>query len=286
MKRLWKVLTATWNAYQKNSGEVHAAAIGYYILVSMVPLLVLVISAAGIVLGSSEAAAQQIFLLLQQTVPTAGLEIAQALEKIIESQNVTQGIGFIGLIFSGSQMFLVLERALTQSWECPGRRWYQSRILSSALALGVGLFPLLSVILTVSGDAFNQFGRSLFDVDIAQFKLMIALLAYAVPVLLSWLAFTIVFKLLPNCYVYWRAAMLGALFTSLSFEVAKHLFSYYLTRFADLDKLYGSIASLFALVIWVRFASTVLLLGAEAARLLQLRYVGGAGTNVASTKAR
>lgn len=262
--KLLRIFNQSVKEYFQTLGGVYSAAIAYYILVSIIPLLIVTISAAAIFLGSSEASRVEVFSLIVRTVPNASEEIIDLVSSIIAANKVTSGIGIAGLIWSGSQMFLTLEEGLTRMWDCPTRSFFNRLALILVFTLCVGIFPLISVLLTFAMQILKNFGDDYLFFSSFLFKF----LTFILPTALSFLAFTLIYKILPNCKVNWKSAFSGGLLTALLFEAAKQLFHIYLANFADLGRIYGSIGGVIGAVLWIYYGATVTLFGGKFVHLL------------------
>lgn len=251
------------------------AAIAYYTTFSLAPLLLLVISIAGLVWGQ-EAAQGAVVAELRSLTGAAG---ARAVEAMIESA-ADRDAGLVGtavsiglLVFGATTVFAELQDALNQLWNAPPAKssgfwsWLRTRLLSFSLIVAFGFLLLVS--LTVStlitalsgqvGDGAVEFGML---VESAHFALSLAITAAM---------FAAIYKILPDVRISWRDVAIGAGITAVLFHIGKYLISIYLAL-SNVASSYGAAGALVIVLVWVYYSTQVFLLGAEFTRAYAFAY--------------
>jgi membrane protein len=252
------------------------AALAYYTVFSLAPLLVITIAIAGLVFGS-EAAQGQIFDQLRGLVGDAS---GKAMQEIVQSASaapktgvVATVIGFVVLLFGASGVFGQLQASLNIIWGVqpkPDRGIIgiiRDRILSFGFILVVGFLLLVSLLLT-AGIAFvgRQFGAMVPGME-AGIQLLNTILSLAVITLL----FAMMFKILPDANIAWRDVWIGAFITALLFTIGKFALGFYLGR-SGVASSYGAAGSLIVLLLWVYYSSQIVFFGAEFTQVYANRF--------------
>ena len=243
-----------------------AAAIAFYGLVSLVPLLSLAAWALGLFLGSSREALPRMQASLQEVLPGSGGLIYETLLAVKQGSGLAGLVGIMGLILAASAIFTNLELALNNMWRVQKMRpWWRQRLV----ALGTTAITLSLVLLSVgitSGLTWVQNQRIPgLDTTAGDIDLVWLFLGNFIPLVLTILAFAVVYKIVPNCDISWGEALSGAVFSGIAWEAAKHVFAYYAVNYANYGKVYGSLGVVISLMFWAYYSATILFLGGEIA---------------------
>ena len=251
------------------------AALAYYTVFSMAPLLVLVIAIAGLVFGHA-AAQGEIVAQVQGMLGQAG---AETIESMIErasqpASGVAATIASLAtMIVGASGVFGQLQSSLNHIWGAETQRrsgvrgHVQRRLLSLSMILGVGFLLLVSLALSAVLSAVHHVLSEWFPVLSEFLPLANFLLSFAIITAL----FAMIFKLLPDARIEWRDVWLGAAVTALLFTIGKSLIGVYLGR-AGVTSVYGAAGSLVLILLWVYYSSQLLFLGAEFTEVYSRRY--------------
>ncbi len=211
-----------------------SAALSYYAVFSLTPLLLISISVAGIIFGE-EAARGAIEGQLQGSI---GQDSALAVQEMIDSARKSGNnifmtvIGFIILLYTASGVFAQLKDAMNVVWEVrpdPNRsisNFVKARLLSFSMVLVVAFLLLISLVLSATLAATTDWLGSVLTVPIVVWQIISFILSLGIITLL----FAMVFKILPDAKVQWRDVWLGAFLTSSLFSVGKFLLAIYLGR--------------------------------------------------------
>lgn len=251
---------AVWQEFTRDNGMLVAAAISFFVFLSLFPLLLAAIGILGLVLGSP-ANAQQVILGAASGF-VAGPQMESAVTQIVHGGSAATGVGLILLVWAATGLMLTLESALDVVWGVEQRHGFV-RQRARALLLFFVLGGLLGVSVAATGlvNWVTTGGVPLFP----HWGWVSDFFSYLVPVLISIAAFTLMYKLLPNADVSWRAALTGGVFAGILWEIAKQAFTFYVINFADYSKVYGSLAGVILLLVWIDYSAIIVVLGAEIA---------------------
>jgi membrane protein len=254
------------------------AALAFYTLLSLTPLLLVVISIVGLVFGRKSAEHQ----IVQQIQLLVGAQAATASQALLNgAHNATHGviatvIGSVTLLFGGSGVLIELRDALNTIWEVPTTSltgvkkvtsFIKERLFSFALVLAIGFLLVVSLAVSTWIAALGQFSSSLLPAPEIMLNLINLLVSFVVITLL----FAAIYKLLPDVKLEWRDVVLGGAATSLLFSVGKFLLALYLGK-ASFASTYGAFASIVVLVLWVYYSGQIFFFGAELTKSFANRY--------------
>lgn len=260
-----------------------AAAVSFYVLFSLFPLLIFVVAVLGLVLQDSDFQDKVIDAVLD-FIPLSETEgrdqVSEAVRGISGVSSGALGVfGLLGMAWSGSNMFGAIRRAINTAYDLEQHRpFVQQKLLDLAMVLGLGAFFLASVSATTFLRAVRQFSSDIPVLGDAADRAGLAwdAASYLIPFGLSLVAFTVLYWVVPATKVRLRDVWPGALTGALLFEIAKVGFAFYLENFSNYDIVYGSLGAVAAFLFWVYLSAMVLLFGAEVAseypRVLSGRY--------------
>ncbi|MBW4537705.1 MAG: YihY/virulence factor BrkB family protein [Myxacorys chilensis ATA2-1-KO14] len=262
--RLLKDTVQEWN---EDNVPMLAAALAYYTVFSLAPLLLIAIAIAGAFLGE-EAARGEVVTQLQGIV---GKPAADAISALIDNANKPNSGGTIAtiisvaiLLFGASGVFGQLQMALNIIWGVkpkPGRAvksFIQSRFLSFAMVLVIGFLLLVSLVFTaVLSLISNYFGNF-----VPGFLIVGKILNFVISFGVITFLFAAIYKFLPDAKIPWSNLWVGAAVTAILFNLGRFLIGLYLEN-GGVSSSYGAAGSLVVILIWVFYSAQILLLGAE-----------------------
>jgi membrane protein len=250
------LLFDSWEAYGRDEMGMLAAALAYYLLLSLFPLLLLLISIATPFLAS-ERVVQETVRFAENYFPAAGVELRTILEQVLNARGPATIFAAFGLLWSASGVFDIIQRGLSRAWhDSQSRPVWRQRLVSIAAVMGIGL--LFGVSFTAS--AFLRTGLRLrLQIGGASIEVV----GLAISVALNFVLFSIVYMFLPFEHVAFRQVWGGALLVSVLWESAKIIFVVYLLNFARLSLVYGSVGAIIALLLWGYITASILFFGAE-----------------------
>lgn len=271
----FSLVKQTGSDFVDDEGPRLAAALAYYSLLSIAPLLVLAVSVAGFALDE-EAARGSIAAELASVV---GPDAATAIQTIVQHAKApTSGIvgsifGMVVLLFGASGVFGELQSALNTVWEVapkPGRGLMglvKDRLFSFAMVMGVAFLLLVSMVL---GAALAAIG-SLFESVLPGGEAVWQVLNFGISLAVVTVLFALLFKTVPDAVVRWRDVWVGAFVTALLFTLGKFLIGVYLGK-SGISSTYGAAGSVVLLVVWVYYSAIIMLIGAEFTQVFAQRF--------------
>ncbi len=267
MQPIWKLVKATASEWQYNQVSLLAAALAYYTVFSIAPLMVLVIMLVGLVFGESAAQGE----LVQQLEQVVGPEAAQVIETAIanlredQSGGTVQFIVSIGFVaFGAMNVFLQIQDSLNKIWHVKPKpmqnllRFLRKRLLTFAMVLIVAFLLVVSFISnTVMGTLVNVLSEALPD-----FFPIWRILSFSISLVMLTMLFAAIYTLLPDAKVAWKDALVGATLTTVLFVTGQFLFGQVLSR-TEFGSAYGIAGSFVILITWIYYAAHIFFLGAE-----------------------
>jgi len=279
IKTIFNLFKDTFTEWQEDKASRLAAALAYYTVFSLAPLVIIILGLVGYIFGQEATSGY----LVEQMQGLMGQEGAALIQTIIAgaaqptSSMVATIIGLVTLLLGASGVFGQLQDALNTVWGVapkPGLGiwgFLQTRFLSFTMVLGVGFLLLVSLILSAALSALDQFLVTLLsDASALALQLLNLVLSFGLVILL----FAMIFKILPDVQIEWRDVWLGAAVTALLFSVGKFLLGYYLGR-QSFGSTYGAAGSLLLILLWVYYSAQILLFGAEFTQVYTKRFGSG-----------
>jgi membrane protein len=261
---LFKAAAVSWvHDYAQSMG----AALAFYTMFSIAPLLLIVISVAGLVFGE-ESARGEIFNQLQGMLGAPGASAVQGLLESVSRAPETGLATVIGLAFlflGATSVFAELQDALDRIWRAPTRArssgvwgWVRSRVLSFGMILAVGFQLTVSLAFSAGLAALNKRWDPLF----IGWATVAHLIELALGIGLVTALFAMIYKTMPRVQVDWKDVWIGATVTSVLFLAGKFLIGTYIGR-SNISSGFGAAASLVVVLLWVYYSAQIFLFGAE-----------------------
>lgn len=265
--RFWKYATRLHTAYVHHHVSLMAAAVSFFALLSVLPLLAVGVAILGWALGDSEEAIHRMVHLIEAYIPTGSASlITKTLLDIRRDRNIFGLVGLLGLLYTASHLFANLTLAFDRIWGVKeGDSWVKRRLTALGVELLTLVLMLSSLVLTSLLTYVQNAPVSVFGFHPDQVPFLWRFAGYLVPLILSVMLFTILYRLLPSREVRWRDALVGGVFAGVVWEVSKSLFALYLTHFNSYSRVYEALGGVAILMIWTYLSSVILLLGAEIA---------------------
>jgi membrane protein len=261
---LWRVARDAAENWSRHKDSRQGAALAYYSVFSIGPLIVIAIAIAGFVFGR-EAVSGQLALSIKDMLGDAGARAIQAM--LADASRPRDGLlatslGIVALLFAAIGVVVQLKDALNIVWEVEQPSgtgvWFyiRSYVLSFAGVLALGFLLLVSLLVTTALAAADKYAAGYIDAWVLHLANLVV--SFAVITLL----FAMMFKWLPDTAVDWRDVWLGAVLTAVFFEIGKLAIGFYIGR-QGLESTYGAAASIVTVLIWVYYSSQIILMGAE-----------------------
>lgn len=264
------VLRGTVNYWLDSDAFIHAAALAFFTVFSVAPVVIIVVSIVGAVLGE-DAARGQIAAQLEQTI---GPEAAEAVQTAVASSRIEASgllptlIGIGAMLFGATTVFAQMQRSLNAIWGVmakPSRSsvflLFKARLLSLMVVLAIGFVLLVSLLLSVILNSLIAFASDWLPVPAP----LLSGVETVVSLLVVTLLFGTIFRVLPDVILRWKDVALGAFVTAALFTFGRSLIALYLAKTAPAST-YGAAGSLVLLLLWVNYSSLILLFGAAFTR--------------------
>jgi membrane protein len=278
---LWVIVRHSVSAWIDDYAPSMGAALAYYTMFSIAPLLVIVIAVAGIMFGNDAAQGH----VLAELRAIMGQEGALAVQDLLESasdpekSSLAALVGIITLLIGATTVFGELQSALDRIWRVKAPptseglwRWLRTRILSLGMILGFGFLLLVSLMMSAALTALGKWWGPLFGA----WEIILESINFIVSFVIITLVFAMFYKSLPRVSIDWRDVWIGATVTALLFTIGKLLIGLYLGR-TGVASAFGAAGSLVVLLVWVYYSAQIFLLGAEFTRVYTHRHGSRAG---------
>jgi len=259
-----------WRAFRKfidDNGFFLASGITFNILINLIPFIMLLLASVGAYLYNDQDVLDHIRAYFRNVAPVLDPQIVKNLMDVIQNRQIVGILGFSALLWFSTCVFGSLRIALNIVFQAEKSRGMLHGIgIDLLMIFLVGILLFVSMILS-SVIIFIQGYQGIIPVLIAPTIQWI--LKYLVPFILTVGMFYLIYKIIPNKSVRYKSALQASLFTGLLWELAKHLFGWYVIHLAEYSSIYGSLSTVVIFVLWVYYSSTILVLGGEFAYFLE-----------------
>ena len=267
LKQIWNLIRKSVVAWVDDYAPSMGAAIAYYTLFSLAPLLIIVIAVAGLVFGQ-DAARGEIVAQIQGLI---GREGAIAVQGLLKSANgpaqdiLATVVSIMTLMIGATTVFAELQSDLDRIWRVPAPVkengiWtlLRTRLLSFGLVLGLVFLLLVSLVVSAVIAAFGKWSNGFFQ----GWEAFLQVFNFSISFAITTSLFAMIYKFMPRARIAWRDVWVGAAVTAFLFEIGKLLIGLYLGT-TSVASAFGAAGSLVILLVWVYFSAQIFLLGAE-----------------------
>ena len=270
----WMLLKEGLQAFIDDSALTRGAAIAFYAVTAIAPVLFIATAIAALGLGQ-DAASSAVHFQLTRIMTSESADLVQlAILHVRSSTHTLAGslIGVVTLVVTASGFFTEVEDALNVIWKAPRHESYfyqllRGRVLSLSLVIGLGVLLLGSMVLATGIRLLGQLLSRYTEIS----DPVIWAINMGVSFVIVTLVFAGVYKVLPNIKLEWRDVLAGSFGTALLFEAGQSLIGYYLANFITAN-IYGAAGGIIVLLIWVYYSAQIFLLGAEFTKVWANRY--------------
>lgn len=266
-----KKLISSWN---DNRIASLSAALAFYMLFALAPILLISISIAGLILGSDAAQGH----ILMQISDLVGSDVALEIQTMIKNANrpitaaITNLIGIIVLIFAASGLFSEIQNSLNIIWNVKTTTQrgllsiIKNRFLSFLMLIVVAFFLLTSMLLTTLFTTLSEY----IAYYLGHAFLIKLISSDAISFLITVLVFATIFKVLPEANIKWREVWLGAFVTAVMFTIGKFLLALYISKM-QVGLIFGTSGSIIVILIWTYYSAQIFFIGAEITQIFATR---------------
>lgn len=274
VKAFLSLLKAAFDEFNEDKAPRLAAALSYYTIFSIAPLLIVVVAIAGAVFGT-EAVQGRLDEQIQGMVGEQGGDMIQEMVQNARRPNesfVATVIGLVTLLLGSAGVFAQLKGALNTVWEAEPQKQgilatIKAQFISFTMVLGIGFLLLVSLVISAVISALSSFINGIFG----NTQFLLQIINFVISFGFITLLFAMIYKILPDVDIEWRDVGIGAAFTALLFTIGKTLIGLYLGN-SGIASAYGAAGSLVIVLLWVFYSAQIMLFGAEFTQVFAKRY--------------
>ena len=284
----WNLLKDTFLEFTDDNAIKLSAALSYYTIFALPPLLIIIITICGFFFGE-EAVTGQLYGQINRMVgDDAAIQIQEAIKNVqLADSNIFVSIfGVVMLLIGASGVFAEIQSSINFIWGLKAKpnkglkKFIQNRIMSFSMIVSVGFLMLVSLILNATLDVLNaRLKLYLPESTIYLFYVINLIIVFASITLL----FAIIFRTLPDGIIKWKDAFIGASSTAVLFMVGKFAIGFYLGN-STIGSVYGAAGSVIVILVWVYYSAIILYFGAEFTKVYARSYGGEITPNAYSVK--
>ena len=267
IKFAFNLLSESFSEFMNDNGLKLSAALSYYTVFSLAPMLLVIISIFSLFFGR-DAIQGELFGQIRGLVgDNAAVQLQEILKnaEVSNKSGVAAAIGIGTLVIGATGVFAEIQDSINFIWSIkakPKKGWLQylkNRLLSFSIILTLGFLLLVSLGVNAMVDVLSaQLAQYFSEASVILFYIVNLAIVLAIITAL----FTVIFKVLPDGYLRWKECLIGACFTATLFLIGKFVITFYIGK-ADLGATYGTSASIVILLTWVYYSSIILYFGAE-----------------------
>jgi membrane protein len=258
--------------FTENRGPEAAASISYYAIFSIFPLLIMVVVALSYYL-EQEVVQELLIDYIVQVLPVTPEVIIGQIETMLNARTAVSLVALIGFLWAASGVFNTLALNMDYAWQkVKHRNVFQRRLVAIGMVGGLVGLTFISMVVTTALDVISTMELGQFTVILA--TPLVRILSGYLPFLFRLLIIWMLYRWVPATHVRGSTAFLGALLTTLVWEMVTNLFSWYLSSgFSAYELIYGSLGAIIALLIWVYVSAQILLIGAYFTEAIEYRHI-------------
>jgi membrane protein len=267
LKQMWALIKTAATSWSDDYAPSMGAALAYYTMFSIAPLLLIVISIAGLIFGE-EAARGEIFGQLQGMM---GEEGAAAIQGLLQSASkpatsvMATIISVLLLIVGATTVFAELQSDLDRIWRAPAKdqksgifALLRARLLSFGMVLGIGFLLMVSLVASAGVSALGKWWAPAFGA----WEILLQIVNFVVSFGLTTAVFAMIYKFMPRVHIAWRDVWIGATVTAMLFTIGKFLIGLYIGK-SGVASGFGAAGSMVVVLVWVYYSAQIFLMGAE-----------------------
>ena len=240
-----------------------AAAISYYMMLSLLPLALAAISILSYFSRSPDVEAR-VSQAIADVLPVSGDLISTTIRDVTPGIGAASAVATVGLIWSGMAVFNAIRKSLNTAWGIKKPRpFFRERLTELLMMLGFGAFLFVSVGITTAFAIAREASLGVFGERFLNGGFVWQAAVVLTSTALAFIGFLFLYKFVPNTRVRWRHVWLGALIAAVLFEIVKNAFVWFVGKFAAYNLVYGSIGTIIALMSWTYISAVIMLFCAK-----------------------
>jgi membrane protein len=258
------IVRQAFESFGDARGSEAAASMAYYTLFSLFPLL-LVLAAAGSYVLDRQHVFQQVVDLVSNAIPISQNLIEENLRQVLQMRGVVGLISLGVTLWSASGAFAILTRNINRAWrKAPSRGFLQSRLIALGMLASLTVLLAISLLFSTALNVLSRFQVPLLHAESLYGTPIWTVLSNLVPWFFTFLLLMALYRWVPNAKVRWSAAFWAALVVALAYEIAANAFAWYLgSSLARYRIVYGSLATIVALLFWIYLSGWIIIFGAH-----------------------
>lgn len=282
------LLKLTIREFTEDNAFRHGAALSYYTIFSLPPILVILISSLGFFLGEEDIQQQLMYQIGELFGDEGRKQLIVVIDHFRKNQDSSIGalIGFGTLIFTSTAVFYTLQNSLNEFWKVQKEKkkglktLVIDRLISFAMIVSLGALQLLSIFAEFVLTAVERLVTSYLP-DYEVFTNIFVYSNMGISLAITMILFAVIFKYLPDAHIRWKDVWVGSFFTLILFSIGKQLIGWYIQNMQP-GLTYGAAGSLIVILLWVFYSSQILFLGAEFTYVYSKKH----GMEIISTRSR
>ncbi|HEY3569255.1 MAG TPA: YihY/virulence factor BrkB family protein [Thermoanaerobaculia bacterium] len=271
----FELIKDSFKEWQKDGALDLGAALAYYAIFSLAPLLLVALAVAGLLWDRGQIQSQ----LIGQVQGLMGPQGAQAVQTMLANAGqhgkgvIATVLALVTILFGATGVFVQLQNALNKIWNVEAKpglgiwSFVKTRLISFGMVLGIGFLLLVSLVISTAVSALGKWATGLMPGSETLMQVVTFVVSFAFITLL----FAMMFKFLPDVEIGWRDVWVGAVAMALLFTLGKFLIGLYLGK-SSVASTYGAAGSLVIVLLWIYYSSQILFLGAEFTQVYATRY--------------
>lgn len=248
-----------------------AAALSFYTILSLVPILLLTVSIAGLVLGTEETLLDQLTAMVRDSFPYISDSVISHLHGLIKRQKVFSWFAIIVIIWWAEFLLKAIHDAMIPIFGITHKR---GLLLNMVLSWGVFFIGtavvVFSIAITMVVEFLHKIHLSVLGIDVMDLIAWSLTFKYFLPLAVMVFATSVALKVLAGSMIKLRDAIAGGIFFAVFWEIAKHAFTWYVAHFAGYNMIYGSLGALMIVLIWIFYSFNIFLFSAEIASVVSI----------------
>lgn len=276
MKKAFGIVWDGVRIFSGNNGFTSAAAISFYAFFSIIPMMLIITASLGFVLGSHPGLLERVIGMVRQSLPYLGGMIIGDLRGLALEWRTFGWLGLFSLLWSADFVLGAMAEALCAIFGTVKMFGYVRQKLINLMALLLAVAAaLLSVSVTAASIILRKYELVVFGADISYYLIQSLTFKYILPFLLVAAPVAIVYRVMSGPNLNFRYAFYGSLVFTTLWEIAKHLFAWYVSNFQSYNKFYGSLGTIMVLLVWIFYSANILLFSAAVSKAAYDRNVKG-----------
>lgn len=260
---IWGITKTVFQEFGADNGSLMAAAAAFYNFLSIVPLVLVGIAVLGFFLNDEQARGRTLDFLQQFVAGKQGRElIADVVSGVNKARGWAAITGLVGLVFTAAGGFATLETAINVIWGTPSRNFIMNKVFAVGMTLVIGVLFLLSFAMTFAAATVAEWAKVIPVLGPWASNWGVRLVGLALPIAISGIMFTLIYKFFPTVKVEWKPALIAGFLTSVLWEAFKIGYAFYSSH-TNQGAAYGTLAGLVGFIMWVYYSCVLMLLGSE-----------------------